>query len=158
MPVGHYDALFVLSSSPFVILACVLLFSIDFCKQSLKRTDAAHVSTPQTRIPDSTTLKRRSQRLGPQQHAINIYGPCLCLRSSLMMSTPAVRSRPQMYSPRPFHIVRAIAFVSAAIVSGILIYFCLQLKHDGFKLPWVFIIVSLAHYLRENGYSRTNSP
>ncbi|OAL38621.1 hypothetical protein AYO20_02271 [Fonsecaea nubica] len=52
-----------------------------------------------------------------------------------------MKSRPQVY-PRPaFHLIRAIAFISAAIVSGILIYFCIQLRHDGFKLPWTLIIV-----------------
>jgi len=41
-----------------------------------------------------------------------------------------------------FHLIRAIAFISQTIVSGILIFFCIQLKKDGFKLPWTFIIVS----------------
>ncbi|OQV00556.1 hypothetical protein CLAIMM_06036 [Cladophialophora immunda] len=52
-----------------------------------------------------------------------------------------MKSRPQVYPPLAFHIIRTIAFISASIVSGILIYFCMQLRHDGFKLPWTFIIV-----------------
>ncbi len=52
-----------------------------------------------------------------------------------------MRSRPQVYPRLAFHIIRAIAFISAVIVSGILTYFCIQLKHDGFKLPWTFIVV-----------------
>ncbi|KIX98347.1 uncharacterized protein Z520_05648 [Fonsecaea multimorphosa CBS 102226] len=52
-----------------------------------------------------------------------------------------MKSRPQVYPRLSFHLIRAVAFVSASIVSGILIYFCMQLRHDGFKLPWTFIIV-----------------
>ncbi|EXJ93072.1 hypothetical protein A1O3_01628 [Capronia epimyces CBS 606.96] len=55
-----------------------------------------------------------------------------------------MKSRPQVYPRAPFHIIRAIAFVCASIVSGILIYFCVQLKHDDFKLPWTFIIILAA--------------
>lgn len=51
-----------------------------------------------------------------------------------------------MYPRAPFHIIRAIAFVCASVVSGILIYFCVQLKHDGFKVPWTFIVVSIHHH------------
>ncbi|ETI19338.1 hypothetical protein G647_09170 [Cladophialophora carrionii CBS 160.54] len=57
------------------------------------------------------------------------------------MPASKMRSRPQVYPRLAFHIVRTIAFISATIVSGILIYFCVQLRHDGFKLPWTFIIV-----------------
>ncbi|KIW62972.1 hypothetical protein PV04_09856 [Phialophora macrospora] len=57
------------------------------------------------------------------------------------MPASKMRSRPQVYPRLAFHIVRTIAFISASIVSGILIYFCIQLRHDGFKLPWTFIIV-----------------
>lgn len=52
-----------------------------------------------------------------------------------------MRSRPQIYPRLSFHIVRTIAFISASIVTGILVFFCIQLKNDGFKLPWTFIIV-----------------
>ncbi|KAL2422016.1 hypothetical protein ABEF95_006367 [Exophiala dermatitidis] len=52
-----------------------------------------------------------------------------------------MKSRPPVYPKASFHIIRGIAFVCASIVSGILIYFCIQLRHDGFKLPWTFIIV-----------------
>ncbi|KEF52510.1 uncharacterized protein A1O9_11352 [Exophiala aquamarina CBS 119918] len=58
-----------------------------------------------------------------------------------------VKSRPQAYSAMSFHLVRAIAFISQAIVSGILIFFCIQLRKDGFKLPWTFIIVLAASLL-----------
>jgi hypothetical protein len=57
------------------------------------------------------------------------------------MPASKMRSRPQVYPRLAFHIVRTIAFISASVVSGILIYFCIQLRHDGFKLPWTFIIV-----------------
>lgn len=57
------------------------------------------------------------------------------------MPSTKMRSRPQVYPRLAFHIIRAIAFISAVIVSGILTYFCIQLKHDGFKLPWTFIVV-----------------
>ncbi|KAL6249139.1 hypothetical protein RBB50_004202 [Rhinocladiella similis] len=62
-------------------------------------------------------------------------------------TTTKMRSRPQVYPRLAFHVIRAIAFISAAIVSGILIYFCIQLKHDGFKLPWTFIVILLSSLL-----------
>ena len=37
-----------------------------------------------------------------------------------------------------------MSFASASIISAILIYFCYQLKHDEFKLPWTFLIVLAA--------------
>ncbi|EXJ76328.1 uncharacterized protein A1O5_00836 [Cladophialophora psammophila CBS 110553] len=58
-----------------------------------------------------------------------------------------MKSRPQVYPRLAFHIIRTIAFISASIVSGILIYFCIQLRQDGFKLPWTFIIVLAASLL-----------
>lgn len=51
------------------------------------------------------------------------------------------KSRPQVYPRLSFHLVRAIALISTAVVGGILAYFCVQLRHDGFKIPWTFIIV-----------------
>ena len=45
------------------------------------------------------------------------------------------------YPPLPYHSIRALTFISASIVSAILIYFCYHLKHDNFKLPWTFLIV-----------------
>jgi hypothetical protein len=62
-----------------------------------------------------------------------------------MPSTTKMRSRPQVYPRLAFHIIRAIAFISAAIVAGILTYFCIQLNHDGFKLPWTFVLVRNDH-------------
>ncbi|KAK5321261.1 hypothetical protein LTR93_006504 [Exophiala xenobiotica] len=64
-----------------------------------------------------------------------------------MPSTTKMRSRPQVYPRLAFHIIRAIAFISAAIVAGILTYFCIQLNHDGFKLPWTFVLILLATLL-----------
>ncbi|KAK5452861.1 hypothetical protein LTS15_007009 [Exophiala xenobiotica] len=58
-----------------------------------------------------------------------------------------MRSRPQVYPRLAFHIIRAIAFISAVIVAGILTYFCIQLKHDGFKLPWTFVVILLSTLL-----------
>ncbi|EXJ91282.1 hypothetical protein A1O1_04392 [Capronia coronata CBS 617.96] len=52
-----------------------------------------------------------------------------------------MKSRPQVYPQRPFHIIRAISFICSGIASGILIYFCIQLRQDGFKLPWTFVLV-----------------
>ncbi|KIX03788.1 uncharacterized protein Z518_07341 [Rhinocladiella mackenziei CBS 650.93] len=63
------------------------------------------------------------------------------------MPKSKMKSRPQVYPRLPFHIIRAIAFISGSIVSGILIFFCVQLRHDGFKLPWTFIIVLAASLL-----------
>ena len=47
-----------------------------------------------------------------------------------------------MYPTLPFHAIRTLSLISALIVSGILIFFCYQLKVDGYKLPWTFLIVS----------------
>lgn len=45
------------------------------------------------------------------------------------------------YPPVPYHTIRIVTFTSASIVTAILIYFCYQLKHDNFKLPWTFLVV-----------------
>jgi len=70
------------------------------------------------------------------------------------MPNTKMRSRPQVYPRLAFHVVRAIAFISASIVTGILVYFCIQLKHDGYKLPWTFIIVRTTPEQRYQGSSR----
>lgn len=58
------------------------------------------------------------------------------------MPSSRMKSRPQVYPKVSFHLIRAINFISAAIVSGILVFFCIQLRQDGFKLPWTLIVVS----------------
>jgi len=58
----------------------------------------------------------------------------------------APQSKPSPYSPIAFHGVRAMLFISAAIVSGILSWFFYQLKHDGFKLPWTFLVMMAPAY------------
>lgn len=57
------------------------------------------------------------------------------------MSTK-VKRMPSHYPPLPFHGIRAISFISASIVVGILVYFIIQLKVDSFKIPWTFLVVS----------------
>ena len=57
------------------------------------------------------------------------------------MPSSKMRARPQVYPRLAFHLIRAIAFLSASVVTGVLVYFMIQLRHDEFKLPWTFIIV-----------------
>ena len=52
--------------------------------------------------------------------------------------------KPSYYQAKPFHGVRTVSALSSIIVASILVYFCIQLKSDNFKIPWTFLIVSHA--------------
>ncbi|KAL1976184.1 hypothetical protein VTN31DRAFT_2466 [Thermomyces dupontii] len=58
-----------------------------------------------------------------------------------------MRSRnplPSPFSPKIFHLVRTINFISTLIVSVIMIYFTIHLHRDGFRLPWAFLVLMIA--------------
>jgi len=61
--------------------------------------------------------------------------------------TTKVRSKPSYYTPLQFHSIRAISAISSIIVSGILLFFCIELKNEGYNIPWTFLIVLLASIL-----------
>lgn len=54
--------------------------------------------------------------------------------------------KPSNYSASSFHGVRTIAAISAMVVTGILVFFCIELKNEGYKIPWTFLIVRLQQY------------
>lgn len=56
-------------------------------------------------------------------------------------SPTKTKTKPSFYSAKTFHGVRTILAISALIVTGILIFFCVALKNDGYKIPWTFLIV-----------------
>jgi len=51
------------------------------------------------------------------------------------------KMKPSNYSAMSFHGVRIVSAISAIIVTGILVFFCVELKNEGFKIPWTFLIV-----------------
>lgn len=51
------------------------------------------------------------------------------------------------YSTFAFHAIRTISALSAIIVAAIMVFFCIELKNDGYKIPWTFLIVSGAFSL-----------
>ena len=58
------------------------------------------------------------------------------------MSDTKIRSKPSQYPFLAFHFIRACSLVCSIIVSAILLYFCYWLKHDNYKIPWTFLVVS----------------
>lgn len=56
--------------------------------------------------------------------------------------TTKLKTKPSYYSPFSFHAVRTISALSSVVVSGILVFFCIELKNEGYKIPWTFLIVS----------------
>ena len=52
------------------------------------------------------------------------------------------KMKPSYYEPKSFHGVRTISAISALVVTGIMVFFCIELKNDGYKIPWTFLIVS----------------
>lgn len=59
------------------------------------------------------------------------------------MDTASLKTKmkPSSYSAKSFHGVRTVAAVSSIIVTSILVFFCLELKNEGYKIPWTFLIV-----------------
>lgn len=53
-----------------------------------------------------------------------------------------MRTQPSHYPPLAFHVIRTGALVSSLVVSAVLSYFVYHLKHDNFKIPWTFLVVS----------------
>ena len=49
--------------------------------------------------------------------------------------------KPSLYPPVPFHIIRAFTLFSSLIVGIILAVFIYHLSQQGYKLPWVFLVV-----------------
>lgn len=56
--------------------------------------------------------------------------------------TTKLKTKPSYYSTFPFHAIRTISALSSVVVAGILIFFCIELKNEGYKIPWTFLIVS----------------
>ncbi|KAF1993428.1 hypothetical protein P154DRAFT_549564 [Amniculicola lignicola CBS 123094] len=51
------------------------------------------------------------------------------------------RVKPSQYPALPFHILRTAQVVSSIIVGSIMSYFLYQLRQDGYRLPWTFILL-----------------
>ena len=51
------------------------------------------------------------------------------------------RVRTSHYTPLSFHGVRIISLLFNVIIGGLLAYFLVHLRSDGFKLPWTLLVV-----------------
>lgn len=51
------------------------------------------------------------------------------------------RDRTSYYPTLAFHSIRFVSLLSSALVTGLLAYFLLHLKSNGFRLPWVLLIL-----------------
>ncbi|KAG9187127.1 hypothetical protein G6011_04998 [Alternaria panax] len=51
------------------------------------------------------------------------------------------RVKPTAYPFLPFHIIRCAQLLSSLVVASIMFYFLRELSHDGYKLPWTFILL-----------------
>jgi len=61
------------------------------------------------------------------------------------METASLKTKmkPSNYTARSFHGVRTVSAISSIIVTGILVFFCIELKNESYKIPWTFLIVRL---------------
>ncbi|KAI8931591.1 hypothetical protein NX059_011245 [Plenodomus lindquistii] len=57
------------------------------------------------------------------------------------MSFRKDRVGPTQYPPIAFHGIRCAQLVSSIVVASIMFYFCSELAHDNYKLPWTFILL-----------------
>jgi len=57
------------------------------------------------------------------------------------------KTQPSHYPLLPFHLIRIASLLSSLVVSAIMIYFCYHLKHDGFKIPWTFLVLMAVSFL-----------
>ncbi|KAF7719666.1 Uncharacterized protein PECH_004166 [Penicillium ucsense] len=55
--------------------------------------------------------------------------------------------KPSDYPPLPFHGIRSIIFLSSLVVAIILAIFIYHLRADGFKLPYVYLVLLLSSVL-----------
>ena len=62
--------------------------------------------------------------------------------SSSTMAGSKIRSQPSYYPPLPFHVIRTCSLISSLVVAAILSFFVYHLRHDKFKIPWTFLVVS----------------
>ncbi|KAF2452904.1 hypothetical protein BDY21DRAFT_328532 [Lineolata rhizophorae] len=51
------------------------------------------------------------------------------------------RTAPSSYPRIPFHGLRVAQFLASAVVGAVMCYFIWHLKHEGWSVPWTFIIV-----------------
>lgn len=58
------------------------------------------------------------------------------------MAPRKTRVKPTAYPFLPFHIIRCAQLLSSLVVASIMFYFLRELAHDGYRLPWTFILVS----------------
>lgn len=58
-------------------------------------------------------------------------------------SRRAARSKvqPTHYPRIPFHLLRSAQLLAAAVVTCVLVFFVDQLHHDGYPIPWTFLLV-----------------
>ncbi|KAJ5669636.1 hypothetical protein N7462_010706 [Penicillium macrosclerotiorum] len=63
------------------------------------------------------------------------------------MRSKATSVKPSAYPALPFHGIRFVTFLSAAVVGIILAVFIYHLHADGYKLPFAFLILLLAAVL-----------
>lgn len=59
-----------------------------------------------------------------------------------MFASSKTRTQPSHYPPLAFHAIRTCCLASSLVVAAILSYFVYHLKHDNFKIPWTFLVVS----------------
>jgi len=56
-------------------------------------------------------------------------------------STP--KNQPTAYPKGAFYLIRFCQLLAAMIVAGEMFYFIWQLKHGGYRVPWMFFFVSI---------------
>ncbi|KAI4676961.1 uncharacterized protein J4E84_009261 [Alternaria hordeiaustralica] len=57
------------------------------------------------------------------------------------MAPRKTRVKPTAYPFLPFHTIRCAQLLSSLVVASIMFYFLRELAHDGYRLPWTFILL-----------------
>lgn len=63
------------------------------------------------------------------------------------MATQKNRVKPTAYPFLPFHLARSAQLISSLVVAGIISYFLYELAHNGYRLPWTFMLLLVASLL-----------
>lgn len=67
------------------------------------------------------------------------------------------KTAPSQYPRIPFHGLRAVQFVSSAVVGSVVTFFTWHLHHDGYSMPWTFLWVRLYSMRRLLQSTQTNT-
>lgn len=127
---------------PSIVHCIALLF--PYHHHSLNRSFSFNSAFSHGLCQTKAALSPHRHSLCPSRTALQAPPALTVARAATSTTyfTMVNRTRPSAYKPvLPFHAVRAATALSVIISFSILIYFCIQLRSDSFRLPWTFLVV-----------------